>query len=45
MKIKNKTLEIAAASAAIPVNPNKAATKATTKNMSDHRNIIMIFIG
>ena len=43
IKIKKRTLEIPAALAAIPVNPNSAATKATTKKINDQRNIIFVF--
>ena len=42
-KIKNNTLAIPAALAAIPVNPNSAAIRATTKNINDQRNIISKF--
>jgi hypothetical protein len=38
-KIKNKTLAMLAAPAAIPVNPNKAAIIAIMKNVIDHFNI------
>ena len=43
MKIKNKVLAIEAAPAAIPVNPNIAATMAITKKIADHLSIIKIF--
>ena len=43
--MKNKTLAMEAAPAAMPVNPNKAATMATTKNINAQRNIILIFKG
>jgi hypothetical protein len=36
---KNNILAIDAAPAAIPVNPKRAAIKATTRKISDHRNI------
>jgi len=39
-KIKNKTLAILAAPAAIPPKPNIAAIKATTRNMIVQRNIL-----
>lgn len=41
--MKNRILAIEAAPAAMPVKPNKAATKATTKNINDHLNIISEF--
>lgn len=40
---KNRILAIEAAPAAMPVNPNNAATIATTKNINDHLNMISIF--
>jgi len=39
MKIKNKTLAILAAPAAIPVNPSTAAIIAIMKNVAAHLNI------
>ncbi len=42
-KTKNKIFAILAAPAAIPVNPNSAAIKAITKNITDQRNIIYFF--
>lgn len=42
-KIKNNTLAMPAAPDAMPVNPNSAATMATTKNINDQRNILFIF--
>lgn len=42
-KIKNNTLAILAAPEAIPVKPNSAATIATTKKISDQRNIVYFF--
>ena len=44
-KIKNNTLAIEAAPAAIPPNPNKAAIKATTKKITVQRNIVLSFRG
>ena len=43
IKIKNNTLAISAAPAAIPPNPNIAAIIATTKNITVQRNIIISF--
>jgi hypothetical protein len=40
---KNKIFAIDAAPAAIPVNPNIAATIATIKNISDQRNMMIEF--
>ena len=40
---KNKILAMDAAPAAIPVNPNIAATIATIKNISAQRNMIVFF--
>ena len=45
IKRKNKIFAIPAAPAAIPVNPNSAATIATTKNIRVQRNMISILIG
>jgi len=45
MKIKNRIFAIAAAPSAIPVNPNIAATIATTKKITDQRNILKNFNG
>ena len=42
-KIKNNTLAIDAAPAAIPPKPNKAATKATTKKITVQRSITLSF--
>jgi hypothetical protein len=42
-KRKNRNLEMVAAPAAIPVNPNKAATSATTRKISAQRNIVLGF--
>ncbi len=42
-KTKNMILAILAAPAAIPVNPNSAATIAITKNTAAQRNITLIF--
>ncbi len=39
-KIKNKTRAMEAEAAAIPPNPNRAATSAITKNITVQRNII-----
>ncbi len=41
--IKNKILAMDAAPAAIPVNPNTAATIATIKKISAQRNIVLSF--
>ena len=38
-KMKNRILAIPAEAAAIPPKPNKAATSATTRKMSVHRNM------
>ena len=43
-KIKNRILAIPAALAAMPVNPNSPAIKATTKNINDQRNIASVFL-
>jgi len=43
MNIQNNTLAIAAAPAAIPVNPSMAAITATTRNIRVHRSIIVYF--
>lgn len=43
IKMKNNTLAIVAAPAAIPVKPNSAAIIATTKKMRVQRNIILCF--
>ena len=43
IKIKNKTLAIDAAPAAIPPNPNRAATMAMIKKITVQRNIIISF--
>ena len=43
IKIKNKILAKTAAPAAIPVNPNSAATNAITKKIAAQRNIIFSF--
>jgi len=40
---KNRIFAMDAAPAAMPVNPNNAATSATTRNMSDQRNIVIRF--
>ena len=45
IKIKNNTLAISAAPAAIPVNPNIAAISAIIKNVADHFNITLVFYG
>ena len=45
MKIKNKTLAIVAAPAAIPPKPKIAAMMATIKKMTVQRNIVKGFIG
>jgi hypothetical protein len=45
IKTKNKILAMDAAPAAMPVNPNIAATIATIKNMSAQRNMILSFKG
>ena len=42
-KIKNKTLAIEAAPAAMPPNPNMAAIMAITKKIIDQRNIRCLF--
>lgn len=42
-KMKNKTLAIPAAPAAIPPNPNMAAITATTKKITVQRNITISF--
>ena len=42
-KIKNSILAIEAAPAAMPVNPNTAATIATIKNIRAQRNIVIVF--
>ncbi len=44
-KIKNNTLAIPAAPAAIPPKPNIAAIIATTKKITVQRNIVLIFYG
>ena len=43
IKIKNNTLAISAAPAAMPVNPNTAAISAIIKNVADHFNITVVF--
>lgn len=43
-KIKNNTLAILAAPAAIPVNPNRAAMIAIMKKVIDHLSIIKNFM-
>jgi hypothetical protein len=43
INIKNRTLAIPAALAAIPPKPNIAAIIATTKNITVQRNIILNF--
>jgi hypothetical protein len=43
IKTKKRILAIDAAPAAMPVNPNTAATMATIKNMSAQRNMISKF--
>ena len=43
MKIKNNTLAIPAAPAAIPPNPKTAAIIATTKKITVQRNIVISF--
>ena len=43
MKIKNSVFAIDAAPSAIPVNPNSAATKAITKKMAVHLNMMFGF--
>lgn len=43
--MKNKTLAIPAALAAIPVNPNRPAMIAITKNINVQRNISLILKG
>ena len=43
-KIKNNTLAILAAPAAIPVNPNRAAMIAIMKKVIDHLSITKVLI-
>ena len=43
IKMKNRTLAIAAAPAAIPVKPNMPATIAITKKIAAHLSIIVSF--
>ena len=43
MNIKNSIFAIPAAPAAIPVNPKRAATIATTKKIKVQRNIVFSF--
>ncbi len=42
-KMKNRALAIEAAPSAMPPKPNIAATIATTKNVTDQRNMIFVF--